>query len=196
MGGRGAAVRFLGSFPGDVPETGLPEVAFAGRSNVGKSSALNALLGQKKAARVSSTPGRTQAINLFDVGGRVGFVDLPGYGFAKVPDAVAAGWKPMIERYLGERERLRLVVVLIDARLPAQDMDAYLVDGLRDAGLPVLVVATKLDKLAKHERKPALARLRAELDLPDDQPIGFSGRTGDGVDAVWARIDAACEGAP
>lgn len=185
-------MRFLGSFPGEVPSTGLPEVAFAGRSNVGKSSALNALLGTRKAARVSSRPGRTQAINLFDVGGRVGFVDLPGYGFAKVPDEVAAAWKPMIEAYLGSRDELRLVVVLVDARLEVQPMDAGLVHGLRDAGLPTLVVATKLDKLSKHQRKPSLQRLRDGLGLTDEQPIGFSSQTREGVDDVWRRIDAAC----
>jgi GTP-binding protein len=192
MSVRGQSIRFLGSFPGEVPDTGLPEVAFAGRSNVGKSSALNALLGTKKAARVSSTPGRTQMINVFDVGGRIGFVDLPGYGFAKVPDEIAAAWKPMIERYLGERANLRLVVLLVDVRLDAQDMDAQLVRGLLATDLPLLVVATKLDKLAKHQRKPALAKLREQLGLADDQPVGFSGRTGDGVGEVWARIAAAC----
>ncbi|MCB9681422.1 MAG: YihA family ribosome biogenesis GTP-binding protein [Alphaproteobacteria bacterium] len=183
---------FLGSFPAELPDTGLPEVAFAGRSNVGKSSALNTLLRTGKAARVSSRPGRTQTINLFQLGDVLAFADLPGYGFAKVPDHVAAAWKPMIEAYLGERPTLRLVVQLVDARLPPQEMDAGLLDGLRAFDVPVLVVATKIDKLSKHQRKPALAVLRDGLDLPDDQPIPFSARSGEGYDAVWDRIERAC----
>lgn len=182
---------FVGSFPGDVPEVGLPEIAFAGRSNVGKSSALNRLLGGQKAARVSSRPGRTQAINLFRIGDAAVFADLPGYGFASVPDEVAAAWKPMIEGYLGTRQDLVLVVIFVDARREPQATDAVLVDGLYDAGIPCLVVATKLDKLSKHQRKPVLAALAEALDLPEGQPIGFSSKTGEGVDAVWTALERA-----
>ena len=106
-------VTFIGSFPGELPAANLPEVAFAGRSNVGKSSAINGVLGRKKAARVSRSPGRTQAINLFEVNGRFMLADLPGYGFAKVPDEVQRQWKGMVEGYLGGRDTLRLVVVLV-----------------------------------------------------------------------------------
>lgn len=184
--------RFVGSFPDTLPDLGMPEVAFAGRSNVGKSSALNTLLKARKAARVSSRPGRTQAINLFDIGGKLCFADLPGYGYAAVPDEVAAAWKPMIEAYLGERETLRLVVVLVDVRLDAQEMDMGLVEGLSDAGIPILVVATKLDKLSKHQRKPALMALAAGLGLGDAPIVGFSSKTGEGFDDVWTYIERAC----
>ncbi len=186
------ATAFVGSFPDEVPVLGLPEVAFAGRSNVGKSSALNRLLGGRKAARVSSRPGRTQAINLFKVGSGCAFVDLPGYGYAAVPDEVAEAWKPMIEGYLGTREALALVVILVDARREPQETDAVLVDGLEDAGLPYLVIATKIDKLSKHQRKPVLARLAEALELPPGQPVGFSSKTGEGIDDVWSVIEQAC----
>ena len=183
---------FLGSFEGDdLPDVGLPEVAFAGRSNVGKSSALNTLLRSKKAARVSGRPGRTQRINLFKVGSACVFADLPGYGFARVPDAVRAGWKPMIENYLGGRESLRLVVLLIDARREPQELDLDLVDGLEEAGIPFLVVITKADKLAKHARKPAFQKLAAAYGL-DHEPVPFSSVTGEGRDKVWDYIEAAC----
>lgn len=185
------AMRFVGSFPDELPELGLPEIAFAGRSNVGKSSALNMLLGAKKAARVSSRPGRTQSINLFQLGKGCVFADLPGYGYAKVPDEVAARWKPMIERYLGERDDLVLVVVLVDSRHDVQEMDAALVEGLRDAEVPFVVVATKIDKLSKHARKPALAKLRDGLDLPAGQPIGISSKTGEGRNHVWTVLERA-----
>lgn len=186
-----AQVEFVGSFPGALPELELPEVAFAGRSNVGKSSALNQLLGMKRAARVSSTPGRTQAINLFRVDGRVVFADLPGYGYAKVPDAVRASWGPMIEGYLADRPALRLVVALIDVRRDPMESDGQLLDGLRDAGIPLLVVATKCDKLKKQQRSRQLAVIRDTFELSADQPVAFSGVTGDGRAEVWAAIERA-----
>lgn len=191
-------VEFLGSFPEGLPETGLPEVAFAGRSNVGKSSALNTLLGRKALARVSHTPGRTQLVNLFRVEGGgeqrgldLVFADLPGYGFAKVPEAVRAAWKPMIEGYLASREALRLVVVLVDVRRDPQEMDGGLLFALAEARIPSLVVATKVDKLSKQQVQRQLAALRREFRLPADQPIPFSSVTKAGLDDVWARIDRA-----
>lgn len=184
-------VTFLGSFPEAPPATGLPEVAFAGRSNVGKSSALNRLL-NRRAARVSGTPGRTQLLNLFRVGQGAVLVDLPGYGFARVPEHVLRAWGPMIEGYLGTRAELRLVVVLVDGSLPAQPIDTALLDGLREVGLPVVVVATKLDKLSKHQRKPALAALAEAHGVERDSVVGFSARTGEGVEALWDVIEAAC----
>ncbi len=188
-----AQVTFLGSFVDVLPTPGLPEIAFAGRSNVGKSSALNALLSQR-VARVSRTPGRTQTINLFQLGEAGVFSDLPGYGYAKVPAEVLRAWGPMIEGYLGTRETLRLVVVLIDGSLPAQPVDTILLDGLDEADIPVLVVATKIDRLPKHKRKPALHALREGHDLPEGQPVGFSSVSGDGLDALWEAIEAAAKG--
>lgn len=190
------SVAFVGSFPGELPELGLPEVAFAGRSNVGKSSALNRLLNMKKAARVSSTPGRTQAINLFRVRDAMIFADLPGYGYAKVPAAVREAWGPMIERYLGERSTLKLVVVLVDARRDPMESDGQLLDGLRDAGIPFLVVATKIDKLKKQQKSSQIMTIRRIFELPPDQPVAFSSVTGDGVRDVWDRIDAAVRAEP
>jgi len=174
------ALQFLGSFPERPPETGLPEVAFAGRSNVGKSSMLNTLLRSHKAARVSSRPGRTQLINLFQLGSAAVFADLPGYGYAAVPDEVAARWKPMIETYLADRAALRLVVLLVDTRHEAQALDRMLLDGLRDFGL------------RKHQRKPAAAALAASLGLPEGQPLLFSSKDNFGLDALWEVIEAAC----
>jgi GTP-binding protein len=188
--GRGV-VKFLGSFPGELPVVGLPEVAMAGRSNVGKSSAINALLHNKGAARVSSTPGRTQAVNLFQIGEDLVIADLPGYGFAKAPQAIVAGWKPMIEQYLGERAALRLVVSLVDSRRDAQDLDLGLLDALSEAEIPFVVAATKVDRLTKSERKPKLAKLAEGLGVPAVIPC--SAKTGEGFDAVWAAIDAAAK---
>lgn len=185
-------VVFLGSFDGaDLPPAALPEVAFAGRSNVGKSSALNTLMKGRKAARVSGTPGRTQRINLFRIGAACVFADLPGYGFAKVPEAVQAGWKPMIERYLGGRDSLRLVVVLVDARREPQELDLDLVEGLVRAGIPCALVATKIDKLPKHQRKPALLALGEAYGL-EGPALGFSSLTGEGVDDLWDVIEDCC----
>ena len=189
------ALAFVGSFHANWPELALPEVAFAGRSNVGKSSALNTLLGRKHAARVSATPGRTQAINLFRVGTGCVFADLPGYGFARVPPKVQAQFKVMIESYLGERSTLRLVVVLIDARRDPQPMDGQLIASLQDVKLPLLVVATKVDKLKKAARSRQLASLRRAFNLDPGQPVPFSSVTGEGKDQVWNHIESACRGA-
>ena len=191
MRARLGQVEFLGSFPARLPVTGLPEVAFAGRSNVGKSSALNTLLQRKALARVSRTPGRTQLVNLFDIGGKLVFADLPGYGYAKVPDAVRMAWKPMIEAYLSDRADLKLVVVLVDIRREPQEMDGALLFALVEARIPSLVVATKVDKLSKQQVSRALAALRREFRLPPDQPIAFSSMEGTGFDPVWDRIEAA-----
>lgn len=183
---------FVGSFPGELPEIGLPEVAFAGRSNVGKSSALNTLLESKRAARVSSTPGRTQAINLFTVQNRWVAADLPGYGFAKVPDAVKEAWKGMIEGYLGSRPTLKLVVVFIDARRDPQASDLELVQGLADARIPTLVVMTKCDKLKRRALDKQRAVLRRAFALPAGQPVLFSSLTRQGRDEVMRAIRGAC----
>ena len=185
-------VRFLGSFGEQLPEPGFPEVAFAGRSNVGKSSAINALLNRKSAARVSRTPGRTQHINLFDVDSEICFADLPGYGFAKVPEEVQLKWKASIEKYLGEREALCLVVVLVDSRRKAQELDRALIEGLHEAELPTIVVATKIDKLSKSKQKPQIRQLAAGLGIPRSDLLVFSSTKHMGIGAVWKRIRKAC----
>ncbi len=183
---------FLGSFPSmeTMPKPTLPEIAMAGRSNVGKSSAINALL-DHRIARVSRTPGRTQTLNLYQVGDRLRLVDLPGYGFARVPEAVRVAWKALVEGYLGERETLRLVVILVDGSIKAQALDMELIEGLRRASVPVQVAATRVDRLTKAAKKPTLRALAASLGLADDELIATSSVTREGMDLLWARIEEA-----
>ena len=185
-------VDFLGSFPSNPPEHGLDEVAFVGRSNVGKSSALNCLLSRKRAARVSSRPGRTQTINLFQVGQHCVFADLPGYGYARVPDAVQDAWRDAIEAYLSDRDELRLVVVLVDARREPLELDGQLLFALTTYRIPVCVVATKVDKLKRRAREASLKKIRTEFRLSEDELVAFSAVTGEGRDAIWDRIEQAC----
>lgn len=187
----GGRVLFLGSFPGEVPMSDLPEVAVAGRSNVGKSSCLNRLVQVRRAARVSSTPGRTQAINLFQVESRYVLADLPGYGFAKVPEAVQQGWKGLVEGYLSSPRDLRLVLLLVDPRREPGGMDADLLWGLRQARLPVLVVATKLDKLKRQKGRAALAKVARTYNLQPHELLGFSALKGTGLDELKKAIDKA-----
>ena len=185
------SVAFVGSFPKRLPAPTLPEVAIAGRSNVGKSSAINTLLVRKAAARVSKTPGRTQAINLFNIDQRFILADLPGYGFAKVPEDVQARWKDLVEGYLGTRETLRLVICLVDARHGPQKNDLALLSGLRAAELRYRVVATKVDKLKRNQRQGSLSKLARGLG--EERLIAFSSETREGTDAVWAVIDRSIE---
>ncbi len=182
--------RFLGSFVDTLPEPSLPEVAFAGRSNVGKSSAINALIGAT-VARVAKTPGRTQALNLFVVDEAWIAVDLPGYGYAKVSKTMREGWKGLIEGYLGGRPTLRLVVCLVDSRVPPQEMDTGLLHGLADAGIPTLVVATKIDAFSRTRRADALNVLARAHDIDPTTLIGFSAHEGIGKDEVMKAIRAA-----
>jgi GTP-binding protein len=189
---RNLPVEFVSSHPALPPPSELPEVAFAGRSNVGKSSALNCLWNRKNLARVSRTPGRTQHINLFRIGDFALFADLPGYGYAEVPDAVRADWKPMIEGYLSERGNLKLVVVLLDVRRDVQESDGSLLYALTEARIPALPVATKADKLGKQQLQRQLSELRSGYRLGPGLPVAFSSVTRQGRDAVWDAIEAAC----
>jgi GTP-binding protein len=161
----------------DLPAVGPPEIAFAGRSNVGKSSAINALLGRKRLAFTRKKPGRTQTINFFSLGDRARIVDLPGYGYARVPRSLRAQWESLVGSYIRSRETLLGVVVLMDARHPLTPLDAQLLDFLR--GLRLLVLLSKADKLKRAEQAAVLkkvsASLRAEVML-------FSGLTRQGVD--------------
>lgn len=167
-----------------------PIVAFVGRSNVGKSSLLNRLVGQRKLARTSKRPGRTQEINFFLIDGRIAFADLPGYGFARVPRAVQDQWKGLVEGFLESRVDLRLVVVLIDVRRGIQPADRQLIDYLQKLGRRVLLVATKSDKLTRGERNKVADELAREHFA--EQPLICSATSGEGVDALWGRIQAAC----
>lgn len=177
------SVEFLGPMAttdGWRPESSLPEVAFAGRSNVGKSSLLNVLVRRKKLARVSNTPGRTREINFFAINERFTLVDLPGYGYARVSKARQAEWRPLIEGYLSTSRELRGVVQLLDARHDPTGDDLAMLDFLADLGAPTLVAATKIDKLRPSARAERLAALAKVTGLADDQIIPFSSVTGEG----------------
>lgn len=183
------------SSPASFPPPGAPEIAFAGRSNVGKSSLLNALTGVRGLARTSSTPGRTRLLNWFRVvpprgPAELQFVDLPGYGYAKVSKAERAAWRPLVEAFVQGRPTLRLVVVIVDIRRGVEEEERELCEWLADVGRPALVVLTKADKLPKSKRFPAAAAVRRALGLARD-PVVFSAETGEGADDLWRAILAA-----
>jgi GTP-binding protein len=177
--------------PAQFPASPLPEIAFLGRSNVGKSSLLNALVGEK-AAKVSSTPGRTRAINFFLLSDdaqrpRMRFADLPGYGYAKISKSISAEWPKFIEPYLAERETLRLCVCLVDSNVPPQPRDAQLIEWLRHVGRAFAVVATKIDRLSGNQRTRNLAALKTGLGLDEILPVSATTRTG--IKELWTRIE-------
>ena len=178
------------------PAPDAPEIAFLGRSNVGKSSLLNALVGEK-AAKVSQTPGRTRAINFFALldqnrNQKKIFADLPGYGYAKISKSISAGWPAFIEPYLALRSTLKLCVCLVDANVPAQQSDRQLIHWLRAAGREFAVAATKIDRLSGNQRTRNLLALKKGLDLDEVLPV--SAKTGYGIKELWARIEAAGSG--
>jgi GTP-binding protein len=187
----GKRLVFLGSHYEAPPKLKFPEVAFVGRSNVGKSSAINKLLNTNRAARVSKTPGRTQAINLFEIEERLIFADLPGYGFAKVPDSVKQKWHALIGGYLSDRSSLKLVVVLVDLRRDPQELDSEMIWWLREERVPLMVLATKQDKLSRNKAASALAKVRKGFGVSKKMCIGFSSMSGAGVDEMWSLIDEA-----
>lgn len=182
---------FVGAIakPGQPSPDTLPEIAVAGRSNVGKSSLINALLGRKKLARVSKDPGRTREINFFRIDDRFLLVDLPGYGYAKVSQEVQRKWAPLIEAYLKENPRLLGLVILIDSRHGATKTDLQLIDFLGDVAVPVLFVLTKIDKLNRAGRQRAVAKLRRQLDLPEDQVLATSARTKEGTQELLDSLE-------
>ena len=179
--------------PGQSPPGDLPQVAVAGRSNVGKSSLINALLGRDKLARVSKRPGKTREINFYEVDGRFYVVDLPGYGFAKAPRDVRQKWGPLVESYLATSGRLLGVVVLVDSRHGPTDDDAQMVDYLARLEIPALFVLTKVDKLNRSERRKALRDARESLGVPRDQILATSALTGEGTEELLASLGALVE---
>jgi len=191
-----AAFKKSATKDGEEPDDGTPEIAFAGRSNVGKSSMINALLGRKKLVRVSNTPGRTRLLNFFDVTlsidrdrrVSVRLCDLPGYGFAKVSKTERESWRHMIGNYLKRRKPLAAIVVIIDANVGATPDDVQMIDFAQETDARILVAATKIDKLGKSYRKPRLSQLARALDLPIDAVVGFSATQKLGIDDVWERL--------
>jgi len=187
---RARQVEFVGAIgqPGQPPPARLPQVAIAGRSNVGKSSLINRLLERKALARISKRPGRTQEINFFRVDGRFLIADLPGYGFARAPREVRERWGPLIETYLAETPELLGIVLLVDARRGLGADDRAMVEYVADTGIPVLFALTKTDKLNRAGRAGALASLRGELGIDEDQTVVTSAKTGAGISTLWKSL--------
>ncbi|MGE0130119.1 MAG: ribosome biogenesis GTP-binding protein YihA/YsxC [Blastocatellales bacterium] len=174
--------------PDSFPKDRRPEVVFIGRSNVGKSSLINSLLGVKGLARTSSTPGRTQSINFFLINDEFYFVDLPGYGYAKTSKENRRAWGKLIEKYLAEREQLVLSILIVDARHEPSPLDLQMKSWLQHYRIPYLVVSTKVDKLSSNERRKS--RQRAEQILDTERVIPYSSLTREGAGHVWDVIRA------
>ena len=174
------------------PEPAWPEVAFAGRSNVGKSSLLNKLVRRKAFARVSRTPGRTREINFFNVNDAMVFADLPGYGYARISKEAKAAWQPLIEGFLISSPALRGIVQLLDVRHDPTGDDLHMLDFLADLGAPTIIVATKMDKLTTRAAAERVRALAKEIGVDEDQVIPFSATTGQGRDELAAAIVELC----
>jgi GTP-binding protein len=191
-------VEFIGGMSekhGWRPDSPLPEIAFAGRSNVGKSSLLNTLVRRKSFARVSRTPGRTREINFFRINNGFVLVDLPGYGYARISKEKKAEWKPLIESYLRRTTQLRGIVLLLDIRRDPSDDDRAMLDFLADTEVPTIVALTKTDKLSKKAASQQAAEISKALALPSEQVIPFSSSTGEGrtelLEAIMDLVEAA-----
>ncbi len=182
------------TIPSEYPPGNLPEIAIAGKSNVGKSSLINTMVNRKNLARTSSSPGRTQLINFFRVNGNLSMVDLPGYGFAKAPLEVRQAWKPMVETYLQDRGTIRLVILILDSRRGLSSDDSTLLDWLDYHSIPTLIALTKADKLSQFERARQ-KKLLAGTRLLEGRPLlFFSAHTGEGKDELWGLIQKAVSG--
>ena len=173
----------------DWPRDPKPEIAFLGRSNVGKSSLINSLLSVHGLARTSSTPGRTQSLNFFTINDRIRFVDFPGFGYARVPLNIKSTWGEMATTFLAKRSQLVLSIHLVDSRHEPTKQDLQLHEWLKQSGKPHLVVATKSDKLSNNELRKSLEHITRVLE--DDQVVAYSAKTGRGRDQVWRAINSA-----
>ena len=183
----------------DLPPAELPEVAFLGRSNVGKSSLLNKLVQRKRLARTSNTPGKTRLIHVYEVElgwGGLRLVDLPGYGYARVARSERRTWRPMIEGYLSQREGLCAAILLQDLRRDVSDDETLLLDWLDEHRVVSLVAITKLDKLRRMRRGQRLKTLRAQLPIAAARTIGTSAQTGEGIELLWRAIERLARGDP
>ncbi|PLR93691.1 ribosome biogenesis GTP-binding protein YihA/YsxC [Bacillus sp. T33-2] len=177
--------------PSQYPEGDLPEFALAGRSNVGKSSFINKMLNRKNLARTSSKPGKTQTLNFYLINEMLHFVDVPGYGYAKVSKTERAAWGKMIETYFTSREQLRAALLIVDLRHPPTADDVMMYDFFKHYELPVIIIATKADKIPKSKWQKHLKITRETLNLdPDDTMILFSSETGEGKDKAWAALES------
>jgi GTP-binding protein len=176
----------------DWPNGSLAEIAFMGRSNVGKSSLINSLLSTRGLARTSSTPGRTQSLNFFLVNGLFRFVDLPGFGYARVPKAIKSSWGEMVSSYLAKREQLVLSIHIVDSRHEPTTLDLQLHEWLEHSARPRLIVATKSDKLSNNELKESLGRVKRVFS--EDRVVAFSAKTGRGGSEIWRAIESALAG--
>ena len=173
-----------------LPDNDLPEIAFAGKSNVGKSSLINGLLNRKSLARTSAQPGKTQTINFYNVNKNLYFVDLPGYGYAKVSVEIRAKWGKMIERYLHGSPQLKKVFLLIDIRHVPSENDCMMYDWIVDNGYAPVIICTKLDKIKRSQVQKNLKLIREKLDLvPGTTMIPFSAQTKQGRDEIWNLIE-------
>ncbi len=174
--------------PEQYPPADLPEVAFAGRSNVGKSSLINKILNRKKLVRTSKTPGRTQLLNFFEINGMWRFVDLPGYGYAKVPAEVKRRWRPMVETYLTSRANMRGIVLILDIRRTPSQKDLTFCHWLQTTGIQVITVITKVDKLSKNKRNKQIASIVKSLGVKAEELVQFSAISGEGRDELWQKL--------
>lgn len=172
------------------PDDGKPEIAFAGKSNVGKSTLINAMIGRKALARTSSQPGKTRTINFYNVEDILYFVDLPGYGYAKAPRTEIEKWGKMIEEYLNKRETLRGIVMLVDIRHEPGENDRLMYDWLKHYGYDIIIAATKKDKIKRSQIQKQLSLIKNTFKLaPEDRLIAFSGETKDGVEELWEELE-------
>ena len=175
--------------PEQYPEPAYPEVAFAGRSNVGKSSLINKLVNRRRLVKTSSTPGRTQLINFFLVNAGLSLVDLPGYGYAKVPAAVKKQWGPMVEAYIANRTNLKAVVLLMDIRRTPKAEEFNLMEWLRHHRVPMILVLTKADKLSKAQQNRQRKIAAEILGVDAEDFVLFSAKSGQGKSTLWEMID-------
>ncbi len=174
----------------DLPKDELPQIAFAGRSNVGKSSLINTLLNQKKLAKISSTPGKTRSLNFFLIDKQFYLVDLPGYGFAKVSREEKKRWQKLIEEYLFKAQQLKGAILIVDSRVGLTDLDELMIDYLVKAALPFRVVATKIDKLGRNDRLRQLKKINERLQtLGAGEALAFSSKTKAGKPELWRVVE-------